>query len=194
MSDKTTTNYFPAFLKLERKKVLLVGGGNIAYEKLSKLLDFTGEIVIVASEISQEMLQLIAKHKLAYHKREYLKGDIEGYSIVVVAVDDITLQKEIYKESQNYKCLCNAVDSVEYCDFIFPSYIKEDDLTVAISTSGASPAFAKHFKHYLREKIPQHISQFLQEMKKLRSELPKGVERMRLLDKKAKDFIANLKG
>jgi len=65
--------------------------------------------------------------------------------------------------------LCNCVDSVEYCDFIFPSYIKKDDLTIAISTSGSSPALAKHLKIYLKNLIPE--------------------ERMKFFDKKAKNFI-----
>lgn len=185
--------YFPAFIKLDNKKILLVGGGNIAYEKLTKLLDFSHNIEIIAPEISKNILELISLHGLKYSKREYKKGDIIECCFVVIAVDDLSLQKEIYNESRELKCLCNAVDSVEYCDFIFPSYIKEDDLTIAISTSGASPAFAKHFKTYLKEKIPQNIGVFLAEMKGLRSSIPKGVERMKMLDKKVKDFIENLR-
>jgi len=186
------SSYFPAFIKLDDKKILLVGGGNIAYEKLTKLLDFTKNIEIIAPEISKDILTLIALHNLNYSKLEYIKGDIKECALVVVAVDDLALQKEIFIESQDYKCLCNAVDSVAYCDFIFPSYIKEDDLTVAISTSGASPAFAKHFKRYLKEKIPKNIGVFLTEMKGLRSSIPKGMDRMKMLDKKAREFIEKL--
>lgn len=186
------SSYFPAFIKLDDKKVLLVGGGNIAYEKLTKLLDFTPNIQIIAPIISDNILELISLHKLEYSRREYEKSDINECSIVIVAVDDLNLQKEIFEESRELKCLCNAVDSVEYCDFIFPSYIKEDDLTIAISTSGASPAFAKHFKYYLKQKIPQNISHFLQEMKSLRNFYPKGKERMKMLDEKAKKFIKKL--
>jgi len=58
------------------------------------------------------------------------------------------------------------VDSVDYCDFIFPSYIKKDDLTIAVSTSGASPAMAKHLRRYLQNLIPQNIGEFLQEKEK----------------------------
>ncbi|MCK4737412.1 MAG: bifunctional precorrin-2 dehydrogenase/sirohydrochlorin ferrochelatase, partial [Sulfurimonas sp.] len=76
-----------------------------------------------------------------------------------------------------------------YCDFIFPSYVKKDDLTVAISTSGASPAMAKHLRIYLQNLIPSGISEFLVEMKNLRKTLPKGKERMKMLDKKAEDYI-----
>jgi len=181
--------YFPAFVQLQHKKVLLVGGGKIALEKLERLLDFTLEISIIALEISDAMESLAQKHQLKIEKRAYKKGDIEAMAMVVVAVDDIGLQAAIYEESKQYKCLCNAVDSVEYCDFIFPSYIKEENLTIAISTGGASPAFAKHFKHYLKRLIPSNVSSFLEEMKTLRKSLPKGKERMKTLDQKAQDFI-----
>jgi len=181
--------YFPAFLKLDNKKILLVGGGNIAYEKLVHLLDFTNEIDIVAKELSEEMMQKVDELRLNYERRAYHEGDIAEYAIVIVAVDDITLQGEIFEESKEYKCLCNAVDSVDYCDFIFPSYIKQDDLTIAVSTSGASPAMAKHLRRYLQNLIPVSIGAFLKEMRDLRKSLPKGKERMKMLDEKAKKYI-----
>ncbi|WP_297443742.1 bifunctional precorrin-2 dehydrogenase/sirohydrochlorin ferrochelatase [Sulfurimonas sp.] len=182
-------SYFPAFLKLEGKKILIVGGGNIAYEKLEKLLDFTTDIHIVAVEFSQMMTAKIKEKGLTYEQRTYKKGDIAEVAIVIIAVDDISLQAEIFEESKEYKCLCNAVDSVNYCDFIFPSYMKEGDLTIAVSTSGASPAMAKYLRTYLQELIPKNIGRFLQEMKVLRLTLPKGKERMKTLDEKAKNYI-----
>ncbi len=188
-----TMSYFPAFIKFDNKKVLLVGAGNIALEKLEKLLVFTKDIVIIALEFSPEILAVIKEEKLFYEKRAYKKGDIKDMSMVVVAIDDIGLQKSIYKESQDYKCLCNSVDSIEYCDFIFPSLIKNEDLTIAVSTSGSSPAFAKHFRIYLEGLIPDGINTFLEEMRELRASLPKGKERMKMLDTKAKEYIRGWK-
>jgi precorrin-2 dehydrogenase/sirohydrochlorin ferrochelatase len=182
-------SYFPAFLKLDDKKILIVGGGNIAYEKLVHLLDFTKDIDLIAVEFSDEMLQKIQENDLDFQQRRYNQGDIAKYAIVIIAVDDIPLQAQIFEESKEYKCLCNAVDSVDYCDFIFPSYIKKDDLTIAVSTSGASPAMAKHLRRYLEDLIPNTIGGFLQEMRQLRKSLPKGKERMKMLDEKAKKYI-----
>ena len=119
-------SYFPAFLKLDNKKILIVGGGHIAYEKLDHLLDFTDNIYLIAQDFSDEMLSRIESENLSYEKRAYKKGDIKDFAIVVVAVDDIALQGAIFEESKSYNCLCNAVDATEYCDFIFPSYIKRE--------------------------------------------------------------------
>lgn len=182
-------SYFPAFFKLDNKKILIVGGGYIAHEKLEHLLDFTKNISVIALELSQDMEKTIKDNNLPYEQRPYKKGDIKEYAVVIVAVDDIPLQAEIFAESKNYNCLCNSVDSVDYCDFIFPSYVKKDDLTIAISTSGASPAMAKHLRIYLQNLIPDGISEFLKEMKDLRRTLPKGKQRMKMLDKKAQDYI-----
>ena len=182
--------YFPAFIKLDEQNILIVGGGNIALEKLMHLLDFTKNIKIIAQEISNEMFELIKKHNLIYQNRKYEKNDITDIGIVIVAVDDILLQKEIYIQSKSYpNCLCNSVDSVDYCDFIFPSYIKKDDLTIAVSTSGSSPAVAKYLRKFLEDIIPNNIGEFLAQMKNYRKTMPKGKQRMEFLDNKAKIYI-----
>jgi len=184
--------YFPAFLKLDNCKILVIGGGNIAGEKIKKLLDFTKEITIIAPKISDSVKTIIDNNNLEFKQRSYNKGDIKGFFVVVVAVDDISLQKEIYNECQNYNILCNSVDSVEYCNFIFPSYTKKGVLTVAFSTSGVSPSMAKYLRQAIEAIIPDSIVDFLEEMRELRSSLPKGKERMDLLDKKAKTYIENI--
>ena len=185
-------SYFPAFVKLDNKKILIVGGGYVAYEKLDHLLDFTHNISLIASEFSDDMLNRIKKENLEFEERAYRKGDIKEYGVVIIAVDDIPLQAEIFKESKNYNCLCNAVDSIDYCDFIFPSYVKKDDLTIAVSTSGSSPAVAKYLRVYLQKLIPDSIGEFLKEMKNLRKTLPKGKDRMKMLDEKAKKYIESI--
>ncbi|MGJ0318635.1 bifunctional precorrin-2 dehydrogenase/sirohydrochlorin ferrochelatase [Aliarcobacter cryaerophilus] len=181
--------YFPAFLKFDDKTILIVGGGNIALEKLEHLLNFSSNITLISKNFSEKIDDLIDKHSLKIFQKEYEKGDAKGYDIVIVAVDDFMLQENIYFETREYKILCNCVDLQQYCDFIFPSYIKRGDLTIAISTSGSSPAFAKNFKTFLSNLIPEGVEDFLKELKELRSTIPKGKERMRYFDNKVKDYI-----
>ncbi len=182
-------SYFPAYLKLDDKKILIIGGGKIAADKLCHLLDFTSDIVLLAKEFDQNILELSSKNRLKTIQKRYEKNDIDGFDIVIVAIDDIDKQKDIYLEAKSKKILCNSVDAVEYCDFIFPSYIKKGDITISVSTSGASPAVAKYLRRFIENLIPKDIDKFLLEMKNLRKKLPKGKERMELLNKKAKEFF-----
>jgi len=112
-------SYFPMYMNMDGLKVLLVGGGNIAVEKLEKLLDFTKEITVIAPDLNLEMNTLVKDNCLALFQRPYRKGDIDGYDIVIVATDTIDLHKSIYEESRNRRVLVNSVDDTKYCDFIF---------------------------------------------------------------------------
>jgi len=182
-------SFFPAYINFENKKILLIGAGKIALEKLEKLLDFTQEITILSEHYSDDFLSLVKMHQLIYYQRKYKEKDINGFDIVIVATDNKKLYEKIYSESRDSRVLINCVDNANYCDFIFPSYIKKGDLTISVSTSGASPAFAKQLRQYIEKLIPSSVENFLKEMKVLRQTLPKGRERMQFFEKKTKDFI-----
>lgn len=182
-------SFFPAYLNLTDKKVLLVGGGAIALEKLEKLIVFTQDITVISQAFSEAFLQFAALHALELHQQSYRTGDIEGYDVVIIATNTIELHRLIYEESRKSRILVNSVDDIAYCDFIFPSFIKKGDLTISISTSGTSPALARQLRLYLEQLIPDSIESFLQKMKQLRQTLPKGKERMVMFEKEAEEFI-----
>ncbi|WP_419768198.1 precorrin-2 dehydrogenase/sirohydrochlorin ferrochelatase family protein [Arcobacter sp.] len=180
---------FPISLNLENKKILVIGAGKIATSKIKKLLDFTKNIVVLAPNISDELEKLNIKTL----KKRYEKSDIENFHIVIACIDDINLQREIYKHTREKNILYNCVDIYELCDFTFSSIIKKDDLVITISTSGASPSFSKELKKYLEKIIPNNVGSFLKNMKNLRATMPKGEERMEILRKKSKEFISSIK-
>ncbi|MFA9373194.1 MAG: bifunctional precorrin-2 dehydrogenase/sirohydrochlorin ferrochelatase [Poseidonibacter sp.] len=186
-------SYFPAFIRFDNKKILIVGAGKIAFEKCKHLLDFTSDITIISSFYCDEIKELISSHSLDFIQKDYEKGDIKGFDIVIAALDNLSIQESIYQESREFNCLCNCVDFTNYCDFIFPSYIKKGDLTIAISTSGTSPSMAKHLKIYLQKLIPDSIEDFLKQMKEYRDTMPKGKKRMEFLNNKTKEYISKWK-
>ncbi|WP_292655938.1 bifunctional precorrin-2 dehydrogenase/sirohydrochlorin ferrochelatase [Nitratifractor sp.] len=181
--------YFPAFLQLEGQRILLVGGGAIAAEKLEKLLDFTKEITVVAREVSESVAGMAREHCLTLLVRPYRAKEALEYDLVIVATDTVELHRQIFEETRSSRVLVNSVDDTRYCDFIFPSYVQQGDLTVAFSTSGSSPAFAKHIRRWFEGILPQGVEEFLSRMKRLRKELPKGRERMQKFDAMARDFV-----
>lgn len=184
------SHYLPIMLDLRGKTVLLVGGGAVACEKLGRILEWTDAVTVIASALSAPTEALAADRSLTVHRRPFAMQDLDGIDIVIVAVDDLALQRSVYEEATRRKILCNAVDLAEYCHFIFPSIIRRDDLVVAISTSGASPAMAKHLKRFWERLIPDDIGDFLRRMRRKRTELPKGKERMALLDGMARKYVA----
>ena len=182
-------SYFPMFMDMTDLKVLVVGGGAIAAEKLEKLVDFTKEITVIAKELSIEADRLIKDHCLTCYQRAYKSGDIQGFDIVIVATDTVDLHKAVYEEARPYRILVNSVDNTDYCDFIFPSYVQKGDLTIAFSTGGASPAFAKQIRRHFEKIIPESVGTFLAKMKQLRKEIPKGKARMKQFDEMVEAYF-----
>ena len=182
-------SFFPMYMDMQNLKVLVVGGGYIATEKLEKLVDFTKEITVITIAVEDEAKKLITLHGLTLNQRTYVTGDIDGFDIVIVATDTVELHKEIYEESRGSRILVNSVDNTDYCDFIFPSYVQKGDLTIAFSTGGTSPAFAKHIRRHFEKIIPDGVGEFLQKMKALRTEMPKGKERMKYFDELVETYF-----
>ncbi len=182
-------SFFPAYFNLDNKKILLVGGGYIALEKLEKLVDFTQDITVISKAFSYNFSTFAKEHNIEMQERSYVKGDMDGFDIVIVATDTIPIHKEIFEESRGSRILVNSVDDTAYCDFIFPSYVKRGDLTISISTSGASPALAKRLRAYIERLIPSNMQSFLEEMRGLRKTMPKGKERMRFFEEKTDAFM-----
>lgn len=188
MDIKQPSNY-PIFLNFNDKKILLIGGGRVAYVKLLSLLEYSFNVEIVSLDFSQDLKDAIVKYNLKYLQKSYTKDILQGYDIIIAAIDDIDLQSQIYKDSRVYRCLCSCADLSTLSDFTFGSIIKDGDLSIAISTSGVSPAFSKYLKEHINKLLPDGISSFLGDMKKLRLALPKGRQRMELFSKMAKEFF-----
>lgn len=181
--------YMPLLFSLEGKKILLVGAGDIAQRKLEKLLNYTTSISIITKECSSKMIKIIQKHNLLLINRSYEPNDIKEFDIIIAAIDNLDLQKSIYKEAKKYSKLYSCVDFPEYCDFVFPSIIQKGDLQIAFSTGGASPGIAKELRILFERLIPDEISTFLEEMKVLRKKYPKGKNRQKFFQDKVNAFV-----
>ncbi len=182
-------SFFPAYFSLDNKKILLVGAGAIALEKLEKLVDFTKDITVISKDISDDFAYFAHTHNIHITAKNYQKGDIDGFDIVIVATNTIEIHKEIFLESRSSRILVNSVDNTTYCDFIFPSYIKNGDLTISVSTGGASPAMARRIRIYIEKLIPSNIGEFLAQLRGFRTTMPKGKERMKFFEDKSDRFI-----
>lgn len=146
MRKRVSMGYFPFFVDVENQNCLVVGGGVVALRKIEKLLPFNPNITVVSPKVHKEILSI---KNINIIKRKFDFNDLKEKSFVITATDDKTLNKEIYNSCEENNIPVNTVDDKDNCSFIFPALARNNGVTVAISTSGKSPIYAK----YLRKKI-----------------------------------------
>ena len=165
---------FPIFLKANQLKVLIVGGGYVALEKLTALWNNSkdAEVILVAPAIQQEIKEyLTTDKKLTLLERTFELSDLNGIDWVIIAVGEIGLSEAIRIEAKKFNLLVNVADKPELCDFYLGSIVTKGNLKIAISTNGKSPTFAKRLKQVLNESLPSNMDESLENLNFLRDQL-----------------------
>jgi siroheme synthase-like protein len=165
---------YPVFLKLEKLRVLLVGGGIVGYEKLTSVLSNSPgtAITIIAPVIRNEIKELINRHQACtIIQRNFEDTDLENVEIVICATDNKELHKRIKQLANDKKLLVNVADTPELCDFYLGSIVQKGNLKIAISTNGKSPTVAKRIKEVISELIPAKIDNVLDDMQVIRQSI-----------------------
>jgi precorrin-2 dehydrogenase/sirohydrochlorin ferrochelatase len=163
--------YYPVFLDIAGKPVIVIGGGNIAHQKVVGLLKAGAEVTVVSPELNEEMAALAGQGQFRHIKRDYEPGDLEGYALAFVATDDRSVNATVADEGKARKVWVNAVDDPPYCDFIMPGMAQKGDLIIAISTSGRSPAMARKMREEIEEFLTDDYAAMLELAAEVRAEL-----------------------
>lgn len=159
--------YYPAFINLRGKKCVVIGGGKVAERKVLSLIRCGAKVKVISPVITNALEKYKDKRKIEHIKRKYKKGDLKDAFLVIAATSDREINKKISDEAD---CLVNVVDMPEMANFIVPSVVNRGMMTIAISTSGASPAVAKAVRKELQMLYNKDFGKFLAFLKKLRAE------------------------
>jgi uncharacterized protein len=165
---------YPVFLKQDQLKLLLVGAGNVGYEKLQSLLSNSPEmkISIVADRVREEVHQLISQHQnCILFERIFTEEDLNNKNLVILATDDKLMNEHIRFLAAEKNILVNVADTPSLCDFYLGSIVQKGNLKIAISTNGKSPTAAKRIKQVLQESLPDELDEVLENLNKIRNEL-----------------------
>src|SRR3954467_8373270 len=176
---------FPIFLKLEGRRVLVVGAGTIAEQKLAGLLSAGASIHVVAPGAKRAFLKLAAEGRLRWYEREYLPSDLDGAVVVIAATGNPEVNERIYRDAESCNILCNAVDEPDRCHFYYPAVVQRGDLQIAISTAGHSPALAQRLRKELEQRFGPEYAAWIRQLGEARremfaSEMDPGARRERL--------------
>ncbi|WP_373947651.1 NAD(P)-dependent oxidoreductase [Vibrio pomeroyi] len=150
--------YFPMFLDVENKPILVVGGGEVACRKVDSLLRAGANVTLVSPKVAPYLKLLVDESKLHWVQNFYSSQIIsKDYLQVWATTDNPSLNHQVYNDAKKLGILVNVVDDLPYCDFITPSMINRGRIQIAISSGGASPVLVRNIREKLETVLPQNI-------------------------------------
>lgn len=175
-------SYFPIYMNIKNEdKVLLIGGGKVALQKLKVLIDNQINIHLVAEQVDLSIYEYLSGYEnsetavemeLAEYREELLS---DAYSFVIAATNDRELNSRIAAASKERNIPVNVVDDPELSTFIFPSIIKRGDLVIGISSSGKAPAVTQYYKERFAQQLPDNIEEILESVGEYRDQIKNDV-------------------
>lgn len=188
---------FPVYLQLNNLHTLVVGGGNVALEKLEAILGNSPQarITLVASQVSDAVRDFVRDYPaVSVEARDFAAGDLAGKDVAVVASNNDKLNEWIRAEARQRHVLINVADKPALCDFYLGSVVKKGDLKIGISTNGKSPTIAKRLKELLQEALPEELDETLAYMSELRERLRGDfADKVRILNAHTASLLASKK-
>ncbi|MDD4571494.1 MAG: bifunctional precorrin-2 dehydrogenase/sirohydrochlorin ferrochelatase [Clostridia bacterium] len=145
--------YFPLFVSLAGRPVVVVGAGNIAARRIKTLLQFKPNLRVIAPCLNEEVWELAAKHGFKVEKRPYQTGDCKDAFIAVAATDDKSVNQAIGSECKEYSIPVSVADNQKACTFFFPAIVKEANLVIGITSSGENHGQVRRVAAKLRRDL-----------------------------------------
>ncbi len=172
---------FPIALRLEGKKVLLVGAGKIATGRLLQLVEARAMVHVVAPSASPEISALAAAGTIRFSERAFATGDCDGACIVFSATDSPEVTHAVVAEARAKGILVNAADIPPLCDFYVPSFGRRGPVTVAVSTAGLAPGLSRAIRERALDAVGPEWGKLARLMGRLRKLTPPGPARTKAL-------------
>jgi uroporphyrin-III C-methyltransferase/precorrin-2 dehydrogenase/sirohydrochlorin ferrochelatase len=141
--------YFPLFLDIAGKPVLLVGGGEIAARKFALLAEAGAKVTVVAPRLGDVMSAALARGSIIHLEREFAAADVDGKWLIVAATNDRAVNAAASAAAHAARIPCNVVDDRELSSFIMPAIIDRSPVQIAVSTGGTSPVLARLIRERL---------------------------------------------
>lgn len=163
--------HYPVFLNIVEKKCVVVGGGKVALRKVKVLLSHGASVTVISPTLCSEVLELAENNRINVLQRQFRPGDLHDAFIAVAATDNRDTNCLVIEEARSKAILVNVVDDAEKSDFIVPAQMRREDITIAVSTAGKSPALARKIRKKLEKEYGEEYGTLLQLISKLRDEI-----------------------
>lgn len=187
-----TNNLYPIFLKTKNLQILVVGGGNVAEEKLTFLLKSSPDanVTMVSPFFRENTIALAATGNITMVTKKYRKKYLKGKHMVIATTDNVPVNVQVYKDCRKRNILVNVADNPPYCDFYMGGIVTKGNVKLAISTNGQSPTTAKRLRQFFEEVIPEDVNEFINNLNTYRKTI-KGdfEEKVKVLNDITKNLV-----
>lgn len=145
--------YFPMFVDLSDKRVLVIGGGTVATRRVKTLLNFTRLIKVIAPQMSPELFQLVRTGMVNGEFREAERDDFADVFMVLAATDDNRVNDDIYRICKAQGIYVNVASDHEKCDFYFPGVVRKEEAVIGITASGKNHKKARRLRQEIQKAL-----------------------------------------
>ncbi len=166
-------NLYPIFLKVKNLNILIIGGGNVAEEKLRFLLKSSPDanVELVALKFTKNIKNLTKEYNVELINDRYHLDYLDDKHIVIIATNSKEINTKVYHDCKKRNLLINVADNPGYCDFYLGSIVTKGNVKIAISTNGKSPTMAKRLRQFFEEVIPENINELVENLNSYRKTL-----------------------
>lgn len=147
-------DFLPVFLNVRNQRCLVVGGGSVAFRKISLLLEAGAAVHVVAPLLAESVAVLLQQNKITHDSSGFNPDHLNGCTLVIAATSDSITNRRIYESAAAINIPVNVVDSPELCTFIMPAIVDRSPLMIAISSGGHAPVLARIVRSKLETLIP----------------------------------------
>ena len=161
--------YLPMFRKIHRQPCLVVGGGGVAFRKVTMLLRAGAAVTVIAPRVSPAVRDLNDTGKIALLRRQFVSSDISDQALIVSATGIHAIDELVAAEGRRASIPVNVVDNPDISDFIFPAIVDRDPMIVAVSTGGAAPVLAREIRSAIEALLPTGLGTLIRNAEKLRT-------------------------
>ena len=148
-TEKENKKFFPVFIDLSTKRVVVFGAGKIATRRAETLLSFAGELIVIAPACTERIAQLFEEGKLVYKEKPYDREDLYAADVVLAATDDTKVNEDIYSACKCLGIPVNTASNQQKCDFHFPAVLEQGDIVIGINGGGKDHKKVKQVRQEL---------------------------------------------
>lgn len=153
-------NYYPILVDVDYKKIVIVGGGLVAAQKIASLRATKASIVVVSPVLHDTLIPLAEEGVFTWLKKHFEPKDVDDAMLIFAATDHTDVNVAVQEACQHWQ-LVNRVDEQQTSDFITPAIVRRGSLVIAVSTSGASPTLARQLKKDLEEQYDDAYEEYV---------------------------------